>query len=218
MSTLFLLIRGLDNGANYTSGGLNMQKKKRDQTGIHPELQDELLFRNRRRCCICRNPAKPVQIQQINSGQYLSPLNDLVIVCPDCFNLALTGKNELGDEYFRKELARDKHIWESECDAWRIGPKYSIRVNQGRWRDDVYGPDWVIVGSYKLDAVDQIEIDISSDELVSIEIRKEYLYGELSVRTFMESEIGYEFSLTFTPEKRGYYALIIEKSQTKRQL
>jgi hypothetical protein len=55
-----------------------------------------------------------------------------------------------------------------------------------------------------------------SDELVSIEIRKVFLDGGLSVRTFIKSEIGYEFNLIFTPEKKGYYALVIEKKSDEK--
>ena len=198
--------------------------KERHQANLHADLIDTLLLQNRQRCCVCRNPAKPVSVYPIDESRSRKVLDNHVVLCGDCYCLAIDCESAWSGEYLISELIRYKQIWERECLSWQNGPNYAIRIKQGgiikdiRW-DEL---DWYnccgscLAGRYYLDDGGQIHIDLTSDEIIKVDIRKSisgFQYGDVS---YVKCEDGYEFNLQFAAKRGGWYALLIYILSSKK--
>lgn len=84
--------------------------KKRAQ--VPRNIADELLFRNRHTCCICRSSGKHVQIHHIDGDPSNNTFSNLAVLCLDCHS-KVTSEEGLGREYSVGELRKYKREWES---------------------------------------------------------------------------------------------------------
>src|SRR5262249_28300966 len=85
-----------------------MSKKRPD---ISTRISDEVLYRNKHTCCICRTPNKHVQIHHIDGNRNNNTLANLAVVCLDCHSL-VTGHSGLGRRYAPGEVQKYKKEWE----------------------------------------------------------------------------------------------------------
>lgn len=76
---------------------------ERIDTGLDATSRAELLYRNRRRCCTCRNPAKAVGFYAVSTDQPRH-LENLVVLCADCYILTLSCAQESGENSVKREV------------------------------------------------------------------------------------------------------------------
>lgn len=198
------------------------EARTHQNTTLSDNLLFQILFQNRQRCCICRNPELPVEIHTINKSNPTLAPDKLVALRADCYQRAMDCEGEFGTEYLSIELARYKQIWEQECRAWRDGPNYILRIRQGDRIRDIQlcqydEEDGAFVGWYELDEGGEMLIDMRSDELVRIDIRKGlYDSGGYGDRSYIACHSAYEFDLGFTAAKAGWYALLIQNKSSEK--
>jgi hypothetical protein len=180
---------------------------ERIDTTLDPTSRADLLHRNRSRCCICRNPAKAVGFYAISRDQTTPTLENLVVLCVDCYILALSSARELGENNVKGELIEYKHTWERLCQIWgdeSTRTTCRITVEQGA-NTQQYHSDEAYIGSYYLDDGGEMVVEIKSDELVNLQITK----GD-SERSRVRYADAYEFNISFTAQRADYYSLTIE--------
>lgn len=183
---------------------------------LHPVAEETLLKRNRDRCCVCRNPAKPVEIYSIGNRSYKYDPEGMAVLCADCFELAAGCKRDSGEQLFKDELALFKSRWENECDAWRNDQSFAIRFKQGEIVRDAIGYYGMVVDYFECSPDDGLHIHMTGDELFTVLIQKVNVDGDLSLRTYYESEEAYELDFTYSPPKAGSYAVIVRNESDKK--
>ncbi|HTG14269.1 MAG TPA: hypothetical protein VK747_03275, partial [Blastocatellia bacterium] len=182
---------------------------------------DSLPFRNRQRCCRCRDPQAPFETYTIDDSKSSQALENLVLLCEEHYEEALKYEQEFGTEDLIAELTRVKTIWEDACQAWRNSRSYILRIKQGdRFKDiqaDEYdSQDGAFVGWYELDEGGTLYIDMKSDEFVEIDIRKALSDSEQYGDRSYFSRYDYEFDEEFTARKAGRYALLIRNRSSEK--
>jgi len=85
-----------------------MSKERRE---IPARLSEEVLYRNKHICCICRTPNKHVEIHHIDGNPNNNAQSNLAVVCRDCHSL-VTGYSGLGRRYAPGEVRKYKKAWE----------------------------------------------------------------------------------------------------------
>jgi hypothetical protein len=83
----------------------------KERPGIPAPISEEVLYRNKHICCICRTPNKHVQIHHIDGNPNNNVLANLAVVCLDCHSL-VTGHSGLGRQYAPGEVRKYKKAWE----------------------------------------------------------------------------------------------------------
>lgn len=183
---------------------------------------DSLLFRNRQRCCRCRDPQTYVETYTIDDSKSNQELENLVLLCEDHYEEALKYEKEFGAEALIAELTRIKRIWEDACEAWRNGPNYILRIRQGDRTEDIQADgydseDGAFVGWYELDEGGRLHIGMISDESVRIDVRKALSdseqYGE---RSYFELWGSGEFDDDFIARKAGRYVVLIQSKSNEK--
>src|ERR1043165_7211643 len=81
---------------------------------IPQDVADDLMYRNRHTCCVCRVPRKHVQIHHIDGDNSNSATSNLGVVCLDCHSL-VTSDEGLGRRFTPGEVGKYKAHWEQTC-------------------------------------------------------------------------------------------------------
>src|SRR6266496_3460223 len=152
---------------------------------INPVLANEVLFRNRGRCCVCRNPAEPVIVYRIELAGYGPAADRLVILCAGCASTWYAPAASPKRDHSIQKLLQCKREWESECDEWRSSPRYALRIRQGSTTIEESNYAWLLVGSYGLSAGEDLLIEMTSDELANISLinckDRDYFYTKSTI-------------------------------------
>lgn len=97
--------------------GLSEFDIKKIHSGERPPIPDStlinLLWRNRRTCCVCRKQNKSIIVHHIEEWSVSRDhsIENLAVLCLDCHDLAHT-KKYLSQNLTPKELRENKNIWE----------------------------------------------------------------------------------------------------------
>ena len=79
---------------------------------VDQETVDELMFRNRHTCCICRDSSKHVQVHHIDGDSSNSHIDNLAVLCLDCHS-RVSSDEGLGRRFTTGEVRKYKREWES---------------------------------------------------------------------------------------------------------
>lgn len=85
--------------------------RRKTRGKIPQKVVDELMFRNRHRCCVCREPEKHVQIHHIDGDSSNNAMGNLAVLCLGCHSRA-TSDEGLGRRYSPGEVRKYKREWE----------------------------------------------------------------------------------------------------------
>jgi len=189
----------------------------------HRSVYNELLFRNRKRCCICRNPTKPIEIYRLNGTSHTSLIDILAILCIDCFNFISKQNKEKDEESFERELFQYKKQWEHECEVWREGDTDLLIILDEDLEIISIENDAFQYIFYDLKAGDSIDISIKSDEPIVPDVRRVYItenvgyeIRDIAENSLLDCKIGYEFNVSFRCKRNGHYTFIIEKKSSEK--
>lgn len=155
------------------------------RTTIPNNTAVQLLFANRRRCCICREARKPVHIHHIDEDPSNNEWDNLAVLCLD-HHSDVTGNQGLGRNYTQAEISLYKENWEEQCARWRSNSEadtgsmredetvepiqsFTKRVNLG---DDEHYPQ-----EFNLEEEDEITFSVSSDEPIDFMIMTKRQYN-----------------------------------------
>ena len=158
-----LLSRGIDSelAANLSAKGLtlkDLKQMKADElsqigltkfnikqlhSGERPPISEStlinLLWRNRRTCCVCRHHNKSIIVHHIEEWSVSRDhsIKNLAVLCLDCHDLAHT-KKSLSQNLTPKELRENKNRWESIVSEKDIQTLFNLKKskNSARW-------DWI---------------------------------------------------------------------------
>lgn len=201
---------------------------------IPERISSTLLFLNRHRCCICREPRKPVQIHHIDENPSNNNMRNLAVLCVECHS-TVSGNQGFGKNYSKKEIGLFKKDWEEQCEIWRG----NFENAEGAIEDDeeiiadedddeavedeqdepihTLHKDWIIKEgfhfqySYKLEKGNVIVYSVSSDEAIDFMIMKRSEYNRLAEEgdTLMEDEDIFETNDSFFVPRDGWYSIVV---------
>lgn len=166
--------------------------KKRRVT-VSPAVATQILFANRRRCCICREPRRPVHIHHIDGDSSNNAWENLAVLCLEEHS-DVTGNQGLGRNYSPEEVYLYKRGWEAQCAQWHndsasheqteedepedhdetVEPLQSFTKRISLDRDEHYFED------LQLGESDEITFSISSDEPIDFMIMTKRQYNRWS--------------------------------------
>lgn len=123
--------------------GLAEHEIKRLHAGERPPISMQtlinLLWRNRRTCCVCRKPNKSIIVHHIEewSASRDHTIKNLAVLCLDCHDLAHT-KKSLSQNLTPKELRENKKRWEVIVSKQDTQTLFNLKTSRdsARW-------DWI---------------------------------------------------------------------------
>lgn len=123
--------------------GLSEPDIKQLHSGERPPIPEStlinLLWRNRRTCCVCRKPHKSIIIHHIEEWSVSRDhsIENLAVLCLDCHDLAHT-KKSLSQNLTPKELRENKDRWEMIVSQNDIQTLFNLKTSRSsaRW-------DWI---------------------------------------------------------------------------
>ncbi len=80
---------------------------------IPSSIADQVMFSNKRTCCVCQEKGKHVQLHHIDGNPSNNNPNNLAVLCLDCHS-QVTGSHGLGRSYTTGEVRMYKHSWEQQ--------------------------------------------------------------------------------------------------------
>lgn len=90
--------------------------KKKTRIRIPKELEQAILYKSARTCCICRNPKNSVQIHHIDQNPSNNKESNLVAICGRCHDEAHT-HHQLSKNLTANSLKKSKQSWEAEVSS-----------------------------------------------------------------------------------------------------
>ncbi len=91
------------------------------------KLENKILYKSARTCCICRVPRKPVEIHHIDQDPSNNVENNLVAICRNCHDEAHT-THTMSKNLTSKRLEDSKIKWEKEV-AYRSASAMTSKSN-----------------------------------------------------------------------------------------
>lgn len=157
---------------------------------VPPALATKILFANRRRCCICREPRRPVHIHHIDGNPSNNKWDNLAVLCLEEHS-DVTGSQGLGRNYTSGEVYLYKQGWEAQCRQWH---KDSTQLDETEENDQEEDEETVepiksftkrinlnsdqhYIQEFPLDEADKITFSISSDEPIDFMIMTKRQYN-----------------------------------------
>jgi hypothetical protein len=206
-----------------------MDRKKRIK--IPEKITAKLIVENRRRCCICREPRRPIQIHHIDSNPSNNEMNNLAVLCIECHS-NVSGNQGFGKSYSVEEVKLHKQSWELRCKVWLNEDVHLIDEPIEEDEDAIdsdYFQDSIESGThfdfhYNLLEGQVIIFGVLSDNPIDIEIMRKSDYEEwLDDGSEQEFELGYEevtiIKRAFVvPEDDDYVVLFINNSSENAEV
>ena len=195
---------------------------KKVRTSIAQSTADNLLFANRHRCCVCREPRKPVQIHHVDSDPSNHDWDNLAVLCLDHHSDA-TGSQGFGHHYSPQEIRLFKQNWEALCSTWR-------EMHEDEDLDDADDPEPMAtlykklvlneeqVESYRfnLSKGDEIVFSFSSDGPVDFKIMAQSQYkrweNEEEATVEEEDEAVLARNDSFLVPRKGWWAIVFHNA------
>lgn len=123
--------------------GLSKLDIKQIHAGERPPIPEStlinLLWRNRRTCCVCREQNKSIIVHHIEewSASRDHAIENLAVLCLDCHDLAHT-KKSLSQNLTPKELKENKNRWEIIVNEQDLQTLFDLKTSHSsaRW-------DWI---------------------------------------------------------------------------
>lgn len=123
--------------------GLSKLDIKQLHSGDRPPIPERtlinLLWRNRRTCCVCRKQNKSIIVHHIEEWSVSRDhsIKNLAVLCLDCHDLAHT-KKSLSQNLTPNELRENKNRWEMIVSEKDIQTTFNLKTSQSsaRW-------DWI---------------------------------------------------------------------------
>ena len=201
---------------------------------IPERISSKLLFLNRHRCCVCREPRKPVQIHHIDENPSNNDISNLAVLCVECHS-TVSGNQGFGKNYSKKEIVLFKNNWEEQCESWMqdFGNAENDTEEDNEIVEDQDGEefiedeedepihtlykDWIVEGDYhytfeyNLEKGNEIVYSISSDTTIDFLIMKRSEYNRMSVDgdAVMEDKNIFETSDSYTVTRNGWYSIVV---------
>jgi hypothetical protein len=201
---------------------------------IPERISAPLLFLNRHRCCICREPRKPVQIHHVDENPSNNDMRNLAVLCVECHSI-VSGNQGFGKNYSKKEILLFKKNWEEQCEGWRqnignadddmeddeenLEPDDSEEAVEDQEDEPIHTlyKDWIVEGGYNysfeynLGKGNEIVYSVSSDERIDFLIMKRSEYNRTSVDgdALMEDDNIFETNDSYTVPRNGWYSIIV---------
>lgn len=193
---------------------------------IPQQVADDLMYRNRHTCCVCRVPRKHVQIHHIDSNSANILFLNLAVICLDCHSL-VTGDEGLGRRYTPGEVAKYKSDWEQACAVTNVqetvdaeyveddddGEENDDQPADHHYEDSILEADMHIEHPYTLEENDRVALWIESDEPLTVLIIDSEDYekwdGGKTVRFHDIYENAYKLDITFQAPSQGDYSVVI---------
>src|ERR1700742_441419 len=208
-----------------------MKKIRRE---IPDKISSTLLFLNRHRCCICREPRKPVQIHHVDENPSNNDMRNLAVLCVECHSI-VSGNQGFGKNYSKKEILLFKKNWEEQCEGWRqnvgdadddmeddeenLEPDDSEEAVEDQEDEPIHTlyKDWIVEGGYNysfeynLEKGNEIVYSVSSDERIDFLIMKRSEYNRTSVDgdALMEDDNIFETNDSYTVPRNGWYSIVV---------
>ncbi len=210
---------------------------KKQRIEIPERISAKLLFLNRHRCCICREPRKAVQIHHIDENPSNNDIQNLAVLCVECHSI-VSGNQGFGKNYSKKEIILFKENWEEQCERWH-GDSADVSEEDDMDEDDetiedededdeevedeedepiiTLYKDWIVEGDYhytfdyNLEKGNEIVYGVSSDDAVDFLIMRRGEYKRMSVDgdALVEDSKVFEVNDSYTVTKDGWYSIII---------
>lgn len=201
---------------------------------IPERISAPLLFFNRHRCCICREPRKPVQIHHVDENPSNNDMRNLAVLCVECHSI-VSGNQGFGKNYSKKEILLFKKNWEEQCEGWRqnvgnanddmeddeenLEPDDSEEAVEDQEDEPIHTlyKDWIVEGGYNysfeynLEKGNEIVYSVSSDERIDFLIMKRSEYNRTSVDgdALMEDDNIFETNDSYTVPRNGWYSIVV---------
>jgi hypothetical protein len=159
---------------------------KKRRVNIPQPIAAQLLFQNRHRCCVCREPRKPVHLHHIDENPANNNPHNLAVLCLD-HHSDVTGSQGSGRSYSPEEILLFKRNWEAECDKWQSAPSEPASTEQEEEetvepiqsftkRVDI-GADEHYPEVFDLEEGDEITFSVSSDGPIDFMIMTKRQYN-----------------------------------------
>jgi len=158
---------------------------KKSRISVPQSTAAKLLFQNRHRCCVCREPRKPVHIHHIDENPANNYLRNLAVLCLD-HHSDVTGSEGSGRNYSVDEILLFKSTWEAECVEWSSSSDDSdadstedetVEPIQSFTKRVKLGDDEHYTQDFDLEEGDQITFSVSSDEPIDFMIMTKRQYN-----------------------------------------
>ena len=142
-----------------------------------------VLYKNRRTCCVCRIPQKPIILHHINEWSISRDHSEenLASLCLDCHDLAHSNK-QLSQNLIPNEIKNCKRTW--EYDVSNLDTQTILRLKADR---DVARWDWVNIQRV-FELLNNLEFDIQDSPFVT-QLKKNNIIDE---RGFLRDEQFWE--------------------------
>ena len=179
----------------------------------------QVLFRNRRRCCVCREPRKPVHLHHIDEDPSNNEWDNLAVLCLD-HHSDVTGNQGLGRNYSPEEISLYKENWEEQCAKWRSNSEIEIGSTEDETVEPIQsftkrvslGEDEHYPQDFDLEEGDEITFSVSSDEPIDFMIMTKRQYNrwakDVNSRLYVEHSDITALEDSFEVPQDGNWVLI----------
>lgn len=187
---------------------------------IPQHISDDLMFRNRHTCSICREPRKHVQIHHIDGNNANNLPANLSVLCLDCHSI-VTAIGGLGRSYTQGEVIKYKRDWESLCTALNQHEEdegededaESDAPADSHYEEATIGGNTHLTHSYTLDEDDTVFISMESDSSLSVMIMNPEDYEAWNdtghLECYLEHEDKFILRTSFVAPEDGEYLVVI---------